>query len=96
MIEVLTRAAWAEAEWCSPNEPTELPVDVLAAIVGGNEPSEGAGSVAVLRARSRLVAHHQAKLVEAMVVIVDEYSRLTPDVADAMEGAVAEVRRHCP
>ncbi len=91
-VEALTRAAWSETDWASPNELPELPVEILAAIVRGPQVSERAGLVDVMRAQARLVAHHQARLVEAMLAIVDEYSTLTNDLAEAIDGAAGEVR----
>jgi RES domain-containing protein len=92
LLAALTEAAWAETDWSSPAQPPEVPVEVLAAIVGGPGVSADAGMVEVLRAQARLVAHHQARLVESMVAIVDGYAELTSDLAEAMEGAVGEVR----
>lgn len=49
--------------------------------------------VATLRAHARAVAYHQARLLDSMMAIVDEYAALSDfDLEIAMEGAVAEVR----
>ncbi len=49
--------------------------------------------VATLQAHARAVAYHQARLLDSMMAIVDEYAALSDfDIASAMEGTVAEVR----
>jgi Domain of unknown function (DUF222) len=95
MLAALTEMALVEFDR-APVEPgppgSDLPVEVLAALLGGPRIPEGVGLVATLKARARVVAYHQARLLESMMAVVDEYASVDADVVLAMEGAAAEVR----
>jgi len=69
---------------------SELPVEVLAVLLAAS--GVGAGVVEGLRARARVVAFHQARLLESMMAVVDEYSSFDSDWSLVLEGAAAEVR----
>lgn len=102
LIAELTAFAWAEVEARSTDTPesfgssgtiaNEVPVEVLAALLGGPVVPDSEGAVAVMQVRARVVAHHQAGLLEAMNAVLDEYAWRDDDPQLAMEGAVAEVR----
>jgi Domain of unknown function (DUF222) len=67
---------------------SDVPVELLAAALAG--PWVPVGVVEGLRARARVVAFHQARLLESMMAVVDEYTSF--DSVLALEGAAAEVR----
>jgi hypothetical protein len=95
LVVGLTEAALAELDrppvdsgwWLS-----ELPVEVLAAVLAGPQVPMGLGLVDVMRVRARVVAFHQAGLLESMMGLVDEYSSFDSDLGLVLEGATAEVR----
>ena len=98
MVAALTEAALAEDALAeapeAPEEPLSrgLPVEMLVALLGGPQVERGQGLVETMRAHARAVAYHQARLLESMMSIVDEYLEEDPDPALAMEGAATEVR----
>lgn len=52
-----------------------------------------ADTVLVMQSQARLVAHHHARMLETMNMLVAQYRELADgDLAAAMEGAVAEIR----
>ncbi len=70
-----------------PWEWTDADDAMLAALTRGDR------LVAELQAHARAVAYHQARLLESMAAIVDEYMNLSAFGLDvAVEGSVAEVR----
>jgi hypothetical protein len=88
--------------WPVVDHALPIPIDapepsmVTAALLDWVDPARvcSAEKVRLLRARARMVAHHQAQLFAAMMDIVDEY-RALDDEADfglAMESAAAEIR----
>jgi hypothetical protein len=88
--------------WPVVDHALPIPIDapapsmVTAALLDWVDPARvcSAEKVRLLRARARMVAHHQAQLFAAMMDIVDEYRALDDeaDFALAMESAVAEIR----
>lgn len=75
---------------------SRLPVEMAAvmssaSVFGLGSSCGGVDMVAVLRSRARMVAHHQALLLEAVADVVDHYETLDVDKADAHAGAAAEV-----
>lgn len=92
----------ASHRWPVVDHALPIPIDapapsmVTAALLDWVDPAGvcSAEKVRLLRARARMVAHHQAQLLAAMMDIVDEYRALDDeaDFALAMESAVAEIR----
>jgi hypothetical protein len=103
MFDVVEPAACTgdTACWCFPcwdRREAETVAAVMAAEAGLPMPPPERAVVSDddlvrdLRRQARMIAHHQARLCEAVVAIVRRYETLEDDIAWAMEGAVAEVR----
>ncbi|MGF1667238.1 MAG: DUF222 domain-containing protein [Acidimicrobiia bacterium] len=92
----------ASQHWPAPDHVLPIRIDtgapstVTAALLDWVDPAQvcSVEKVRILRARARMVAHHQAQLFGAMMDIVDEYRERgdDEDVALAMESAASEIR----
>lgn len=96
LLAAITATEWEAMLAEPPDDRADgppFPPELLFALLAGPQSAMPSANVAAMQAHARMVAYHQAMQLEAMMGVVDEYTRLADDDLElAMDGAASEVR----